>query len=238
MLTITKPQDLENTIKTNDKIFKENRLNDAWDNIIAIVVQPGVEFSNYDIHDYNRSNSKELCKKLDAYPNLVFEGHSTDYQSSIKLKEMIEDGVAILKVGPALTYTLREGLFSLSLIEQEIIKNKNKRSNFIEFLEEVMKNNPKDWEKYYHGTEIEKELQRKYSFSDRSRYYMARQDINEHITQLFKNINSNYIPLGMIKQYLPKLFLEVKSQPTSNAKNLIKLSIKQVIKDYDMAIEK
>ena len=238
-LTVTSPQDFENTINTYDMIFKENGFDDAWDNIIAVVVQPGVEFSNYDIHDYNRSESAELCEKLAKYPNLVFEGHSTDYQSPIKLKEMVEDGVAILKVGPAVTYALREGLFTLSLIEKELIKDENKRSNFMEFLEEVMITNPKDWEKYYQGTELEKELQRKYSFSDRSRYYMARHDINEHINKLFGNIDSFDIPLGMIKQYFPKQFLEIKTNNNlKNAKNLVKLNIKHVLEDYDYAIEK
>ncbi|WP_458456562.1 class II D-tagatose-bisphosphate aldolase, non-catalytic subunit [Methanobrevibacter sp.] len=236
-LNVTSAKDFENTIRIYDRIFKENGFDDVWENIIAIVVQPGVEFSNYDIHDYNRNESLELCEKLYEYPFLVFEGHSTDYQSPIKLKEMVEDGVAILKVGPALTYALREGLFSLSLIEKEIIKDDDKRSNFIEFLEEVMINNPKDWKKYYQGNELEKELQRKYSFSDRSRYYMARQDINEHINQLFENIDSNNIPLGMIKQYFPNLFLEMKSQQNSNAKNIVKINIKNVVKDYDYAVK-
>ena len=237
-LSVTNPQDFENTIKTYDKIFKENGFDNAWENIIAIVVQPGVEFSNYDIHEYNRLESIELCKKLEEHPNLVFEGHSTDYQSPIKLKEMVEDGVAILKVGPALTYALREGLFSLSLIEKELIKESNKRSNFIELLDEVMINNPKDWEKYYHGNDLEKELQRKYSFSDRSRYYMGRQDIGENITKLFENIDSFNIPLGMIRQYFPKHFPEIRLLTKPNAETLIKLNIKNVIKDYNYAIKK
>ena len=197
-----------------------------------------MECDNYGIHDYDRNKSLELCEKLTEYPNLVFEGHSTDYQSPIKLKEMVEDGVAILKVGPALTYALREGLFSLSLMEKELIKDETKRADFIEFLEEIMLNYPKDWEKYYRGDELEKELQRKYSFSDRSRYYMARPDTNENISKLLKNIDSFNIPLGMIKQYFPKQFLEIKSQTNANAKDLIKLNIKNVLNDYDFAIEK
>ena len=237
-LTVTSPQDFENTINIYDKTFKENGFDDAWDNIIAVVVQPGVECDNYGIHDYDRNKSLELCEKLTEYPNLVFEGHSTDYQSPIKLKEMVEDGVAILKVGPALTYALREGLFSLSLMEKELIKDETKRADFIEFLEEIMLNYPKDWEKYYRGDELEKELQRKYSFSDRSRYYMARPDTNENISKLLKNIDSFNIPLGMIKQYFPKQFLEIKSQTNANAKDLIKLNIKNVLNDYDFAIEK
>lgn len=238
-LEVTTPQDFENTIKTYDEKFKEYGFEDAWDNIIAVVVQPGVEFSNEDIHDYTRNDSKELCEKLKEYPNLVFEGHSTDFQFKEKLKEMVEDGVAILKVGPAITFALREGLFSLSLMEKELIKDESDRANFIEFLDEVMLNNPKDWEKYYLGTELEKELQRKYSFSDRSRYYMSREEINLCIYKLFDNINSCNIPLGMIKQFFPNHYLKIRNNKLLNdSKHLVKYNINDVLDDYNYAIEK
>lgn len=233
-LEVTSPQDFENTINIYDKIFKEYGFKNFWDNIVAVVVQPGVEFSNEDIHDYDRNDSKELCAKLKEYPNLVFEGHSTDFQFPEKLKEMVEDGVAILKVGPALTFALREGLFSLSLMEKELIKNEYQRANFIELLEEVMVNNPKDWEKYYQGNELEKELQRKYSFSDRSRYYMSNTIINKCIEKLFKNIDSTEIPLGMIMQYLPKSYVNLRTKKNKNtAKNLVKTNIINVLNDYN-----
>ncbi len=237
-LEVTKPEDFENTINAYDKIFKEYGLDNAWDNIIAVVVQPGVEFSNEDIHDYDRKKAKELTEKLNDYPNLVFEGHSTDYQFKEKLKEMVEDGIAILKVGPAITYALREGLFSLSLIEKELIKESEKRARFIETLDEIMLKDPKDWEKYYDGSELEKEIARKYSFSDRSRYYLAKDEINLSIEKLFKNIDSNEISLGIIKQYIPNAYVNIRTRKNkNNAKNLIKSNVKYVINDYDYAIE-
>ncbi len=237
-LKVTSPQDFKNTVDTYDAMFKKYGFEDAWDNIIAVVVQPGVEFSNEDIHDYNRNDSKELCEKLKEYPNLVFEGHSTDFQFQEKLKEMVEDGVAILKVGPALTFALREGLFSLSLMEKELIENESERANFIELLDEVMLANPKDWKKYYQGNELEKELQRKYSFSDRSRYYMANEEINIRIEQLFKNINSFDVPLGMIKQYFPNSYLKIrKSKIRKKSENLVKSNIKDVTDNYKYAMK-
>ena len=187
-LKVTNPNDFENTINAYDEIFREFGFENAWDNIIAVVVQPGVEFNNEDVHDYDRAKSKELVDKLKEYPNLVFEGHSTDYQFCFKLKEMVEDGVAILKVGPAVTYALREALFSLSLMEKELVDD---RDNFIDVLEEIMLKSPKDWEKYYTGSELEQKLARKYSFSDRSRYYLANDKIDECIEGLFENIDSD-----------------------------------------------
>lgn len=235
-LEITSPKDFENTVNTYDKMFKKYGFEDAWNNIIAVVVQPGVEFSNEDIHDYDRLESKELCDKLKEYPNLVFEGHSTDFQFKEKLKEMVEDGVAILKVGPALTFALREGLFSLSLMENELIKDENIKSNFIEFLDKIMVDNPKDWEKYYQGSQLEKELQRKYSFSDRSRYYLARDDVEKCIEILLDNINSYDLPLGMIKQFFPNNYIEIRNRKSlKNGKELIKLNIIDTIRHYEYA---
>ena len=71
------------------------------------------------------------------------------------MKEMVEDGIAILKVGPALTFALREALFALNHIENELLKTRSgiELSNFIEVLDDVMVNNPENWIKHYHGND-------------------------------------------------------------------------------------
>ena len=231
-LKVTSPNDFKNTINAYEKKFKEYNIKNAWDNIIAVVIQPGVEFSNANIHLYNRNDSKNISNILNEYPNLVFEGHSTDYQPASKLKEMVEDGVGILKVGPACTFALREGLFSLSMMEKELINEEN-RVNFIDKLENVMIENPKYWQNYYCGGKLEQKLSRKYSFSDRSRYYMSREDINLAISELFKNIDSCDFPLGMVKQYFPSAFEKILDDNyPSDAKSLVKSCILDVIDDY------
>lgn len=232
-LQITSPIDFKNTVDAYEKKFKESGIDNAWENIIAVVVQPGVEFSNVDVHLYERNKSKNLSQVLEEYPNLVFEGHSTDFQPSTKLKEMVEDGVAILKVGPACTFAFREGLFAISMIEKELIKDESHCENFIETLENVMVENPKDWQDYYEGNELDKELARKYSFSDRSRYYLSRPEIESCINNLFKNIDSYDLPLGMIKQYFPNVFMKIlENDYPTDSKSLVKSNIIDVIEDY------
>ena len=61
-------------------------LEKAWNNVIAVVVQPGVEFGDESIHEYDRVAARDLSNALGKYPNLVFEGHSTDYQTREKLR--------------------------------------------------------------------------------------------------------------------------------------------------------
>ena len=231
-LKVTSPNDFKNTINAYEKKFKEYNIENAWDNIIAVVIQPGVEFSNTNIHLYNRNDSKNISNVLNEYPNLVFEGHSTDYQPANKLKEMVEDGVAILKVGPACTFALREGLFSLSMMEKELLNNEN-CVNFIDKLEEVMIENPKYWQNYYCGNKLEQKLSRKYSFSDRSRYYMSHEDIKLAISELFKNIDSCDFPLSMIKQYFPNAFDKILNENyPRDAKSLVKSNIIDEIDKY------
>ena len=237
-VTVTKPENFEKTLLAYKRKFAELGLNDAWNYIIAVVVQPGVEFGNEEIHHYNRMDSLRLCECLKKYPDIVFEGHSTDYQAPTKLKEMVEDGIAIIKVGPALTFSLREALFALSMMEKELISNELDRANFIEVLEYAMVKNPKHWEKYYHGDEQQQALERKYSFSDRSRYYMALPEVEAAINKLFDHLNSVEIPLSMLRQYMPLQYIKVRDgKLPCRARELAKDSIVMMVEDYNYAVK-
>ena len=103
------------------------------------------------------------------YP-LVFEGHSTDYQRPEKLKELVEDGIAILKVGPELTLAFREGIFALEAMERELLSG-NTLSMVSDSLEQAMIANPAHWQSYYQGEKPSQAFDRRFSFSDRCRYY-------------------------------------------------------------------
>ena len=105
-IQVTKVDDFKQTVKTFEKAFLNLGLEDAWNNVIGVVVQPGVEEKDAGCTEYDRSKATELMASIKEYPNMVFEGHSTDYQTKYKLKELVEDGVGILKVGPALTFAL------------------------------------------------------------------------------------------------------------------------------------
>ena len=238
-LKVTRVSDFENTILTYRRVFRERGLSDAWDqgHIIAIVVQPGVEFGEHGIHPYDRLEAASLCRALRQYPDLVFEGHSTDYQSPTKLKEMVEDGIAIIKVGPALTYAVREAIFALSRMEEELVPEE-KRAHFVETLEAVMVENPKDWQKHYHGTEREKALSRKYSFSDRSRYYFIHPKVEAAMEKLFANIDETDIPLGMLHQYMPSQYAKVRDgRLVPKAPELVKDAVVSVVDDYNYAVK-
>lgn len=212
-LQITKPEDFEETVELFKDAFYRYDLSNAWKNVIAVVVQPGVEFGDSSIHEYDRESARALTDALKKYPNLLFEGHSTDYQTACSLRKMVEDGIAILKVGPALTWSLREGLFALSMIENELFRFNPDiiLSDFVNVLDAVMVRNPENWKKHYHGNERDIRLARKYSFSDRCRYYLQDRAVHEAMGLLFKNLASVDIPLTLISQYMPVQYNKVRN---------------------------
>ena len=103
----------------------------------------------------------------------VYEAHSTDYQSRSALREMVKDHFAILKVGPWLTYAFREAVFALASIEDEWLGGGReiRTSRVREELESAMLRDPSHWKSYYQGDNRTLSFSRKYSYSDRSRYY-------------------------------------------------------------------
>ena len=208
-LAVTKPEAFRDTVATYRRVFKEEGIEDGMNDVVAVVTQPGVEFGDDQVFLYDHDAAIELCAALNEFPEVCFEGHSTDYQSKECLKRMVEDGIAILKVGPALTYGLRESLFSLSMMEKELVPEE-KQARFIETLEKVMLEKPDNWKKHYHGDEKQLALCRKYSFSDRCRYYIGLPEVVESINKLFENLREYPIPMNMLHQYMPISYIKVR----------------------------
>ena len=210
-LSVTKPKALKEMLACFEEKFTAAGLADGaespWNRIIAAVVQPGVEFGNDNVHEYVPEEATLLTEEAAEIPGIVLEGHSTDYQRESSLKKMVGDGIAILKVGPALTFAAREALYALAAMERELC---DAPSGFIEVLDQVMREDPSSWQGHYTAEEPESTLLRKYSYSDRSRYYMHRPEVKAAIEKLITNLSGNRIPLPLLSQYMPQQFIHVR----------------------------
>ena len=237
---VTSVKGFKNTVETFKKAFESFGVGDAWQYVIGVVVQPGVEFSSDYVWEYNREEAKDLIDELKNYPQLIFEAHSTDYQTPRALKEMVEDGFIILKVGPALTFGFREGIFALNHIENELLKyDENvELSNFIEVLDFSMIKSPKDWVNHYSGTGEKIKLERKYSLSDRARYYMPKDEVNFALEKLMNNLEGIEIPMTIISQFMHEQYKKVREGVLKPiAKELLKDRIGEYLDDYVYAVE-
>ena len=233
-MQVTRVEDFKATVTAFEKAFQEQGIEDTWKDVIAVVVQPGVEEKDAGCTEYDREKAKDLMASIKEYPNLVFEGHSTDYQTKYKLKELVEDGVGILKVGPGLTYSMREALFSLAYMEDLILHgHEDEKSHFIEILEKSMIENPKNWKKYYHGSENEQWFKRKLSFSDRARYYMVTPEVSAAREKMIQNLRKYGISLAALTQFMPIQYTRVREGLIENDPEvLIKDRIKNTIDEY------
>ncbi len=237
-MSVTVPADAEKTIEATRRAFFQLDLQDAWERVVALVVQPGVEFGDSSLYQYDREKARPLSRFIESYENLIYEAHSTDYQTSKSLKEMVEDHFAILKVGPALTFSFREAVFALELIEKEWLSGKKGivLSGIRSVLEDAMLENPKHWVRHYSGDEDYLRFARKYSFSDRSRYYWPVKSVQDSLDLLFLNLTRNPIPLSLLSQYLPVqynkvMFGELQNEPLE----LIYDKIICLVSDYSYA---
>ena len=234
----TRVQDAQTTLKSFQAAFMERGLSSAWERVVGLVVQPGVEFGDASVFEYDRQKANRLSQCLPESPALVYEAHSTDYQPPAKLREMVEDHFAILKVGPWLTFAFREAVFALSLIEREWLGKRRgvTRSQVPETLEYAMLNNPIHWKAYYHGDEQELSLARRYSFSDRCRYYWPDEAVQGELKQLVGNLSVFPPPLTLLSQYLPEEYDNVRAgRIAGDPVSLIHEKIRKVVRVYAAA---
>jgi D-tagatose-1,6-bisphosphate aldolase subunit GatZ/KbaZ len=209
-LTATPASAARHTLECHRAAFAAVGLGGVWQRVAALVVQPAVEFDHLQVIDYDRSGTRELRTVLEDEPHLVFEAHSTDYQTASRLTELVEDHWAILKVGPGLTFALREALFGLARIEDELVPAAT-RSNLVEVVDQVMLARPEHWEGYYPGTASAQKIGRRYSYSDRLRYYWPDPEVEAAVKRLFANLSTIEIPLPLVSQYLPEQFAGVRA---------------------------
>jgi D-tagatose-1,6-bisphosphate aldolase subunit GatZ/KbaZ len=160
--------------------------------------------------DYRREATVELRTVLNDEPGLVFEAHSTDYQLTAQLTELVEDHWAILKVGPGLTFAMREALFALAKVEDELVPAAE-RSDLINVIERRMLASPGYWEGYYEGSADEQRIARRFSYSDRLRYYWPDPEIEAAENRLYENLTNLQIPLPLISQFLPDQYARVRA---------------------------
>ena len=222
-LHATSPHDAEHTIEVTRAAFEKLGLQDAWQRVTALVVQPGVEFSDASVIDYDPRKAARLSRLIEKHPRLVYEAHSTDYQTQQHLTEMVRDHFAILKVGPELTFAMREALFALAHVEEEIAPAAGigQLSRLREVLEDTMCAKPGNWNRHYHGTAPEQAFARKYSYSDRSRYYWPEPRLAAAVQQLIANLQAHRPPLVLLSQYLPEQYRQVREGQLRNEPALL-----------------
>jgi D-tagatose-1,6-bisphosphate aldolase subunit GatZ/KbaZ len=235
---VTTLESLYQTLQVFQQAFEEKGLSAAWQRVVGVVVQPGVEFGDDVVFEYDRAQAHSLAEGLPHSPSLVYEAHSTDYQSPSALAQMVEDHFAILKVGPCLSFAFREAVFALSAIERELLAGEKSQmlSQLREVLDQAMLREPAYWRSYYSGNEGQLRVSRAYSYSDRCRYYWHESSVQAEITRLIENLTALSVPLTLISQYLPLEYKAIRAGEIANQPEaIIRYHIQLVLRAYAAA---
>lgn len=228
---MTTPASAQETLSLHETAFRRLGQAQAFDRIIALVVQPGVEFDHSNIIHYRPAAAQALSRFIATTP-WVFEAHSTDYQTPQAFAQLVQDHFAILKVGPALTFALREAIFSLALMEKALVPTE-RQSHILAVIDSVMLDEPKYWEQYYHPRHSQSMVDLHYSLSDRIRYYWPQDRIVAALRQLIGQLSACRLPLGMLSQYFPLQYRRVVAgECRADPHSLIMDKIQDVLRDY------
>jgi D-tagatose-1,6-bisphosphate aldolase subunit GatZ/KbaZ len=232
-LAVTTPEAARATIEAHRRAFARHGIEAAWSRAIGLVVQPGVEFDHHHVIDYVPSKAVALSRSIEPEAGMVFEAHSTDYQTAAALATLVQDHFAILKVGPGLTFALREVIWALSDIALEL--GLMPEASLKETMFEEMKRDPRYWKAYYTNPE-RRQFDLQFSLSDRIRYYWTNPVVERACARLFECLASKGIPLTLISQYLPVQYAAIREgRLTGEPRELVFDGVEQVLRHYDRA---
>jgi D-tagatose-1,6-bisphosphate aldolase subunit GatZ/KbaZ len=231
-LSVTTPEAAALTIKVHRQAFAAAGLEAVWPRVIGLVVQPGVEFDHHKVIDYKPERATALSRLIESEPTLLYEAHSTDYQTPSNLAALVAGHFAILKVGPGLTFALRETLWALADIEEQMAGDWN-GSDFKSKVLEVMRAEPEYWRKYYDADPQRARFDQQYSLSDRIRYYWPHPAIQAVQAQMLANLERETPPLTLLSQYLPAQYEAVREGRLRNLPvDLLKEGVAKVLRQY------
>jgi D-tagatose-1,6-bisphosphate aldolase subunit GatZ/KbaZ len=234
-LALTEAKAATATIDAHWEAFQSAGLHHVWPRVIGLVVQPGVEFDHHKVIDFQAPRATDLAAVVEAQPYMVYEAHSTDYQTPANLRALVQKHFAILKVGPGLTFAMREALWALDEIEREWL-GADQSSQLRETVQKAMTTTPRFWSKYYLSRGRQLTLDQQYSLSDRIRYYWPVPEVESALNRLLAKLDANPPPLTLLSQYLPLQYEAIRTgRMRPCARDLVLYHIEQVLQQYSAA---
>jgi D-tagatose-1,6-bisphosphate aldolase subunit GatZ/KbaZ len=229
-LAVTSTRSVEETLRAHREAFAANGLQQAWPRVIALVVQPGVEFDHHRVVDYVPRNAAALRVRIESEAGLVYEAHSTDYQTPALLRALVADHFAILKVGPALTFALREAFWALDELDRQW--HGDTTQSLRQTVLRAMRSDPRHWQPYY-TDEGRREFDMQFSLSDRIRYYWPLPEVVTACEALFARLGVEAMPASLLSQYLPRQYESIRSGALENdARAVVVEAVAGVLRDY------
>lgn len=228
----TAPASVQETWRAHQHAFAAAGLDDAFARVVAIVVQPGLDFGNEDVVHFQPADATDLADAVLSLDGAVYEAHSTDYQLPESYIDLVRMHFAILKVGPAATFALREGFYALEAAAREL-PGWTAAAAVRDALEDAMRRDPRHWQSHYAGDAAQQAYLRHFSYSDRIRYYWTDPAVEQAVGALLAQLGDGRLPLPLVSQYFPQHLPRVAAGalPATGAA-LLEATVQQALAPY------
>ena len=149
---------------------------------------------------------------VEAQPYLVYEAHSTDYQTPANLRALVQKHFAILKVGPATDVRHARGALGAGCQSSASGSARSSRRGCARRLQTRHDGEPAILEQILSVRAAGSwHLDQQYSLSDRIRYYWPVPAVEAALERLLANLDANPPPLTLLSQYLPLQYEAVRA---------------------------
>ena len=172
-----------------------------------------IKIDGHNIKDFNRSELRQMFGMV-LQDTWLFSGSIEDNIRYGRLDATHEEVVEAAKAARAHRFikTLPGG-YQMELNEEA--SNVSQGQKQLLTIARAMLADPKHWQKHYVGTEKEIELKRKFSFSDRCRYYMPEKSVVEARDKMIENFKDG-VPLNLLSQFMPIQYTKVREGRLEN----------------------
>lgn len=234
VITPTAPDRARHTIACHHTAFAAAGLQSAWQRVVGLVVQPGLEFAPMHVDRFDMDQPDLLSAALSEVPSIAFEAHSTDYQTDATFPELARRHFAVLKVGPALTFAYRQALYALDEMSKWQAPTRSGR-DLMAAMEALMLAKDGNWRKHYEGNEDALRLQRHFGYADRIRYYWPEETAQAAVADLFA-VLKDPVPEPLLRQYFASDVIaranQLKDAAGSWARALVWAEIQMMLEPY------
>ncbi len=233
--TVTDPRQMLADLAVYHQAFEAAGVGAAWSRVMAVVVQPGVDFGDHGAAAYRPERAAALSAAHGRLPGMMtYEIHATDYQTAAALKQMVQDHFLLLKVGPALTFALRRALYALAEIEAEL-DGIAVPSRLPQVMEQLMLERPDHWRSHYQGDEARLRHLRHHSPRDRIRYYWSDPRARQAVDRLMRNLRRP-LPTESIAARLPDIHAEIRREKISgDPEKIVRCAVRAALLPYAAA---
>ena len=197
-VTPTSPTSAQATIRAHQDALAARGLDHVWPRMVALVVQPGLEFTPDHVIRFDMDQPDHLSAVLPPFVHLAFEAHSTDYQHADVYPDLSRRHFAVLKVGPALTFAMRRALYGLNDLALWL---SGRDPSLPALMEQLMRADHAPWAKHYQaeGQELRQLLH--FGYADRIRYYWHMPEARARIAQLLTELDRARPAQPVLEQY-------------------------------------